>query len=48
MFEPEFIEQATKYENLGPAYFDAREVAKKRMAQVADEDVKALIEEFSE
>lgn len=47
MFAQEDLDEGAKYENLGPAYFDARRVAEQFMAKFEAENFKPMIEKLS-
>ena len=47
MFEPDEIEEGSKHITLGPAYFAARKIAERFMADFEAEHFKPMIDEFS-
>lgn len=47
-FDPAFLDEAEKYEVLGPAYFDASSVAERFMAKFKDEQFEPLVKEFTD
>lgn len=47
MFTEKALEEASKFETLGPAYFDAREIVAKHMEKFEPEHFKPLIESFT-
>ena len=47
MFSDKSIAESQKYETLGPAYFEAREIVDKHMAKFEPEHFKPLIESFT-
>jgi hypothetical protein len=47
MFSEKSIEEAAKYDTLGPAYFEARVIVEKQMATFEAEQFKPLLEKFT-
>lgn len=48
MFDKKYLDEAKGYETLGPAYFDARDVAKRLVSKIENEDFNGIIEMASE
>jgi hypothetical protein len=47
MIEPEHIDEARQYPNLGPAYFAAQAIAERFMTSFQEEQFKPLIDKFA-
>ncbi len=48
IFTDEHVKEAEQYDNLGPSYFAAREIARRYMENFASEQFEPLIKEFTD